>query len=576
MFHKHSSPGPLSLHAFRIRLARPEALPELTILGLITGVLAGGLLIGFREVITLVSDNTPLPGDEGFAGLPPLARLALPIAGALLVITLVRMIPPERRSFGITHVIQNFNFNRGRFPFSNLAIQFFSALVALVSGFSVGREGPAVHMGAGAGSIMGEKFQLPDNCLRALAGCGSAAAISASFNTPMAGVIFAMEVIMREYSLGSFIPVTAASVTAALMSQMVYGVDPAFVIPVVPMVSLDELGVTVMSACFIGGLAAAFIKLNLWVAARRQGELVKPLLVAGLLMGVIGMKVPEVMGVGYDTIGSILGGQVFTINFLLTLVLVKLCITAVVIGLGVPGGVIGPSLFIGASAGAMFTTIGAMLFDLTQANSVYHALIGMVAMMAAVLQAPLAALMTVLEMTRNPHIIMPAMLAIIIACLVASQVFRQHGLFTMQLKVKGQMLGASPLQDVLCKAGVAGLMNTNIQIFPRHLSLESLQQQLAQTSEWIVFDDGASGRGVLAVSSLREATVFQAMDKALDLCSVQGVKSAKSISLQASLDDALKIMNQYEVDALYIQTRWKQRLLISGVITRQDIEAFYS
>ncbi len=578
MLKRHSSQGFLSLHNFRIRLARPEALPELTLLGLITGILAGGLLIVFRELIVFFNHHTFLPGDEGFGSLEPFIRFLLPIVGAVVIILLIGMAPPNRRSFGITHVIDYLNCHRGRLPLVNLIVQFMGALVALLSGFSIGREGPAVHMGAGAGSILGQKLKLPDNTLRALAGCGSAAAISASFNTPMAGVIFAMEVIMREYSLGSFIPVMTASVAAALMSQMMYGPEPAFIVPAIPMVSLTELGVVVLAACFIGLLAAIFIKLNLWVSLKRQGSFVGPIMLAGLLMGISGVIVPEVMGIGYETINAILEGQVFDISFLLGLVFVKLCITAVVIGLGIPGGVIGPSLFIGAAAGAMLGIIGARYLHTPDISTVYHALIGMVAMMAAVLQAPLAALVTVLEMTKNPHIIMPAMLAIIIACLISSQVFKQHGLFVMQLKCNGQVPDKSPLEEALSKMGVAGVMNTAIQVSNCYMTKKHFQEQIVEVADWVVFDHNSEGElSLVNTVAINEAfSLLSNNGSMLDLATIPEAIRIKGISIQASLDDAIKAMDLHSVDALYIETDWKQNHMISGVVTRQDIESLYS
>ena len=578
MFERHSNPRALSLHSLRVRLASPEALPELTFLGLITGLLAGGLLIGFRELITLVSENSLFPGDEGFSSLGPALRVLLPVVGALVILLLISLTPARRRSYGIGHVIDRLHFHHGRLPQSSLIVQFLGALIALLSGFSVGREGPAVHMGAGAGSLLGQKLKLPDNSLRALAGCGSAAAISASFNTPMAGVIFAMEVVMREYSLGSFIPVMAASVVASLMTQMMYGPDPAFVIPVVSMISLQELGITALSATFIGTLAAAFIRLNLWTASKRKGHFVRSLILAGLIMGLTGTMVPEVMGIGYSVINAILDGQPFSISYLLVLVVVKLFITSVVIGLGIPGGVIGPSLFIGAAAGAIFSVMGDQYLGLPEIDSVYHALIGMVAMMAAVLQAPLAALMTVLEMTRNPHIIMPAMLAIIIASLVASQIFKQQGLFEMQLKAGGQMLNQSPLCDALCKTGVAGLMTSSFEVSPRHLSLKGFQEQCSHSGvpAWLLFEDGYKRVWAVSLSVVKESFKSLSPELTLDLCSLGKARMVKPINLQASLDDALKVMNEYGVDMLYVRSHWKKRSLISGVITRWDIEEFYS
>lgn len=514
-----------ALHQLQIKLAQTEALVPLTLLGLLTGLLAGGLLIAFRETVSLVS-NSVLPVGEGrFEIMDSVNRLFLPVIGAVLLAGLFKSNPAHRRQFGIAHVIERLTFNRGRISLTSVTTQFVGALIALVSGFSVGREGPAVHMGAGAGSFLGSRLNLPDNTLNTLAGCGTAAAISASFNTPMAGVIFAMEVVMKEYALNRFIPVMAASVCAAVMSQAMYGPEPAFQIPLIPMASLTELIISATSAVLIGALAAAFIKLNLFAARQRKGHTARPLLIAGLLMGVTGFLIPEAMGMGYDSIGVILlNGGSLDMGFLIVLLACKVLMTATVTGLGVPGGIIGPSLVIGAIAGTLLGMIGDNLSGLTVTNVSFHALVGMVAMMAAVLQAPLAALVTVLEMTHNPHIIMPAMFTIIIACLTSSQLFGQRGLFDMQFKTRGKQADLPPLTQHLHQTGVACLMDTR---FMEHSSIQSVH----------------------------------------------------TISMQATLNDALQLMNKESVDVLPVLTISKNldenHKNLCGVITREAIEAFY-
>ncbi len=348
----------LSLNALRIRLSSSEALPQLTILGLLTGLFAGTLLIGFRELLTLISTTLVPEGEDHFESLSALHRFLLPLAGAVVIIFMVKLIRKKRRSVGVAHVIERLTMHRGRLPSSSVVMQFFTALIALASGFSVGREGPAVHMGAGAGSALGQRLQLPDNTLRILAGCGVATAISVSFNTPLAGVIFAMEVIVKQYSLGSFIPVMAASVVAALMAQLMYGPEPAFHVPAIAMTSMEELLIAAIMAVCIGILAGLFISLQAAMITRRKGHLVLPILSAGLIMGIAGVMVPAVMGIGYDTLESLLNGGLFGLSTLAILLFTKLIVTAAVTGLGIPGGIIGPSLFMGAVCGAVFGSLG--------------------------------------------------------------------------------------------------------------------------------------------------------------------------------------------------------------------------
>lgn len=511
----------LSLHNFRVRLSEADVLPQLTLLGVIIGLVASALLIGFRELLTLIS-SLVLPADEeDFKALSHLQRFFLPIAGSIVIIALIKACPPKRRATGVAHVIEQLNLNKGRLHARNIYLQFFGAITALATGFSVGREGPAVHLGAGAGSRLGQALKLPDNTLYTLTGCGVAAAISASFNTPLAGVVFAMEVIVREFRLGSFIPVMASSVFAALVTQFMYGQAPAFTLPAIPLPPLQELGMATIMAVSIGLLASLFIKLQTTILAKRNGRITAPILLAGILMGAVGALIPETMGIGYDTLTQILHGESFTLSFLLMLLVAKLVLTAVVTGLGVPGGIIGPSLFIGAITGAAFGLMGDMLLGLPNEHTTFHTLLGMVAMMAAVLQAPLVALVTVLELTRNPNIIMPAMLTIVIACLISARFFKNRGIFDMQLAQGGLSVNHSLLDQVLSRTGVASLMD---EVDPDHS---------------------------------------------------HDLDAHPHITLRATLLEASALMNQHQVSHLYVFTASKKNKTLCGVITLEAIEAHY-
>ena len=563
----------LSLHQLRIRLAHTEALLPLTLLGLMTGILAGLLLILFRESVEFVSELFKPEGEDSFEQLGSIARLLLPLAGAVLLIVLIKSCPSNRRQYGVAHVIERLTFNRGQLPLTSVIAQFFGALIALVSGFSVGREGPAVHMGAGAGSFLGKHLKLPDNTLNALAGCGTAAAISASFNTPMAGVIFAMEVVMKEYTLNSFIPVMAASVCAAVMSVAVYGPEPAFQIPLIPMISLPELLVSAASAVVIGALAASFIRLNLFASRQRKGHIALPLIVAGILMGVTGLLVPEVMGTSYDTVNIILNGGSPAISLLLILLFCKLIMTALVTGLGVPGGIIGPSMVIGAFAGTLLGILGDSLSGLTVTNIGFHALVGMVAMMAAVLQAPLTALVTVLEMTHNPHIIMPAMFAIIIACLTSSQLFKQRGLFDMQFLTRGKHADISPVARLLNQTGVASLMDTRVSRCNRYFD-QNKDHQLK--TPWILVEDQLQVTHILSSDELSQETTDSPLIP-IDLAQYANAEPVHSIDMRATLNDALNLMNRKSVNVISVTVINKKlhSREFCGVITRAAIEALY-
>jgi CIC family chloride channel protein len=203
------------LDRLRLRLSRAEALPQLGLLGLFTGLIVGAVMIAFRLLIE-TAQGAFLPGGnpENYEALAYELRLALPLVGGLAIGLLFQWMPEAVRHVGVTHVMERLAYHQGRLPLRSAILQFFGGALSIVSGHSVGREGPAIHLGAASGSLAGQRFGLPNNSLRVLAGCGVAAAIAASFNTPLAGVIFAMEVVLMEYTVVGFAPVILAAVIA--------------------------------------------------------------------------------------------------------------------------------------------------------------------------------------------------------------------------------------------------------------------------------------------------------------------------------------------------------------------------
>jgi len=320
-----------------------------------------------------------------------------------------------------------------RLPLANALAQWAGAAISIIAGHSVGREGPAIHLGAACGSLLGQQRALSEAGLRVLVACGVAAAIAASFNTPLAGVVFAMEVVVTEYSVAGFAPVILAAVSATALTRAVYGADPAFHVPDLAMRSLWELPYIAALGALIGVLASGFTasltffarlgtRLPFWLAA----------LLGGAAVALIALAVPEVMGIGYDTVNAALLGEL-GLGALALIALAKVLATTAGVGLGLPGGLIGPLLVSGAAAGGALGVLGAWVAPQYASASGFYALIGMGAMMGGSLHAPLAALTAMLELSGNPNIIWPGMLAVIAAFGVSREVFGQRPLFSALL-----------------------------------------------------------------------------------------------------------------------------------------------
>jgi H+/Cl- antiporter ClcA len=422
---------------FRFRGAPPEALPQLSLFGLACGLAAGALMVVFRMTVE-GTQALFLPGanPENYEALGAAARLLLPLGGALAVGALFQWLPPSAREVGPAHVIDALERGGGRLPLANALAQWVGATLSIVAGHSVGREGPAIHLGAACGSLGGQRLALPESSVHLLVACGVAAAIAASFNTPLAGVIFAMEVIVTEYSVAGFAPVILAAVSATAITRLFYGADPAFQMPDLALRSFWELPYIVGVGVAIGALAAAFTvslrffaaqaaKLPFWVAAT----------LGGAAVGLCALAAPQVMGIGYDTVNEALLGRL-ALGSLAAIALLKLLATTAGVGLGLPGGLIGPMLVIGAAAGGALGIAGAFIAPQYASTSGFYALVGMGAMMAGTLHAPLAALTAMLELTGNPNVLWPGMLAAIAAFGTSRELFRQRPVFEALLEAR--------------------------------------------------------------------------------------------------------------------------------------------
>ncbi|MDP6653942.1 MAG: chloride channel protein, partial [Gammaproteobacteria bacterium] len=244
-------------------------------------------------------------------------------------------------------------------------------------------EGPAIHLGAGIASLLGQWCRLPHNSLRTLVACGSAAGIAASFNTPMAGVVFAMEVILMEYTITGFIPVIIASVVGATTSQLVFGNDINFMIAASEVNVLLEMPYMVFCGLVFSVAAAGFIRLHLAFFQLQSYSILLRLTFIGLATGAVAVFVPQIMGTGYDTLNAAMLGTI-GVWLLIFIVLAKLVVTAMATGMGMLGGLIGPTLVIGGCLGGLLGILGNVLVP-SASDANYYVAIGMVAMMGAML-----------------------------------------------------------------------------------------------------------------------------------------------------------------------------------------------
>jgi len=575
-----------TLESFRRQLANVDALPQLCVLGLVSGVITGAVMVAFRLLLEAGAALYMPDGDpEAFEGLVPWLRALLPIMSVTLIGLLLYRQRSTARKLGVSHVIERLTYHQGRFPLRNWLNQWWVGVVSVLGGLSAGREGPAIHLGAAASSGLGLKLRLPNNSLRVLVACGTAAGISASFNTPIAGVIFAMEVVMMEYTLMSFMPVILASTMGALVAQVMYGNAPAFRIPEVALGSLMNLPWIVVIGLVIGLMAGLFIHIS-----RSQRLQTLPLWlrlgVVGVGTGVLAWWFPEIQGIGYDSVAAALNNQL-AINVLLALMVAKLLITAITVAGGVPIGIIGPVLVAGAATGALGGMLGGWLWPEKAADPGIYAMLGMAAMMGAVLQAPLAALMALLELTHTPTIMLPGMLVVVVACLTSRQLTGCEGFFISSVRYGLHPL-QQPLMQALSRVSVPAVMERQLVRTERMITLDQARRLLETNPMWLVIERSSEDKPVLGLKAAELARWLLEHDEALDgevpledelidLLEIPGQRLEMApIGLQATLSEAFLKLQDSALGALYVVHGYRpKQQRISGIITRGAIERYY-
>jgi len=595
------------LEAVRFRLARPDALLHLALFGLITGFLSGGVIVLFRLFVENIQDYL-LPGNgaENYEELPPLLHFLFPLIASCILAFVFYKWAKGIRVLGVARVMERIAYHQGHLTLRGFIIQFVGAAVAIIGGHSVGREGPHAYLGATASSLFGQLFRLPNNSIRTLVASGAAAGIAASFNTPLAGVIFALEVIMMEYALNSFVPVMLAAVVATALSNAVLGGEPAFIIPELHTTSIVELPVILVLGVVTGACAAMFNHILTLIATRTQSiEIWWRIILAGLLMGILGYIQPVILGIGYDTVDATLMGE-YALGTLITFMLLKLMATSISVGLGIPGGMIGPAFFIGATLGAAIGLMAIWLYGDNNGENISHvgfyALLGMGAMMGASLQAPLAALTAIMELTYNPGIIMPGMLVIVIAQLTASEIFKKQSLFVTMLRSNGLDFSVDPVLQVLRSVGVASVLDASFKQYHSIISRAEALLLIETKTHWLVVNDkNGLPISLMPVTELAKYLQRKALteksqntlndgddisdnknedknEESINLLEMPAQRlNLTPLSLQANLIQAHEAFVRGE-EALYVvfrKEKAREGSRIYGIITKQIIEEAY-
>ncbi|MEP7731487.1 chloride channel protein [Marinomonas primoryensis] len=467
----------------------------LALLGALCGLLSGLLMAFFYAAIYLPARYIIGTDFDTFESLPVEWRVGLSLLACIVLALVFTLLPSRLHKVGVPYVVERLNYHNGNLPLWNGVVQFFTAAIGLIGGLSIGKEGPAVHLGATLGGYLAEKAKLPQYGVETLLACGVAGAISAIFQTPLAGVLFAFEVIFLEYRQRYVLPVLLSSVVATLVSHYLIGPLDIF--------SIGDLSLVVFStdlffACFalvvlIVLLSALFLHTQkaLW---RLSGLSVwVRFMSVAIATSLAAVYLPEALGSGYSSLTHLLSGDVILYSLFL-LIVVKTALTAFTIGLGIPGGMIGPTFIIGGLAGVQI----ALIFD----NDVaLFALLGMAAMMAACFQAPLTALVAIIEMTHSSEAIIPALFVVVLACLLMRVFFHQESVFVERLSYIGMSSTISPFQRYLRHHTVKPV-SEDIVLLPARVPLEQAKNLASSMVDYIAFESDGDWHLVHRISVL--------------------------------------------------------------------------
>ncbi|MCG6950680.1 MAG: chloride channel protein [Acidobacteria bacterium] len=428
------------------------------------GLLGGLGAVGFRECIRLfqvVAWHTDKVTLDYIRQLPNWWKIASPAVGGLIVGAIIVRFAAEAKGHGVPEVMEAVALHGGRIRPRVVIAKLVASGVCIASGGSVGREGPIVQIGSAIASSIGQWLHVGERRMRTLVGCGAAAGIAATFNAPVAGALFAVEIILGDFGVTQFSPIVISSVTATVVSRHFLGDFPAFEVPAYSLVSANELFAYGALGIIAGLLAVVFVR-ALYGAedlfdSLRIPAILKPAL-GGVLIGLIAIRYPEIFGVGYEAINEALTEDLAW-HLLLMLVMVKIVAVSLTIGSGGSGGIFAPSLFIGAMAGgAVGTVVHSMWPELSGSPGAYS-LVGMGAVVAAGTHAPITAIVMIFELTSDYKIILPLMISCIIATLFATRV-QKASIYTLKLLRRGVDIRGGYSANVLAHLSVGDAMRS--------------------------------------------------------------------------------------------------------------------
>ena len=552
----------------------------MAVLAMIVGLAGGFGAIGFRYLINFF--QTLAYGGKNdllelVVNLPWYYRVAVPVIGGLIVGPLVYFFAREAKGHGVPEVMESIALKGGVIRKRVVVVKTLASAICIASGGSVGREGPIVQIGSAVGSALGQFIKASADRMRILVGCGAAAGIAATFNAPIAGSMFALEVILGDFGLATFSPIVISSVVATAVSRAYLGDTPAFIVPVYELVSAWELPMYLFLGLFCALVGITFTKI-LYRIEDLFDEIKFPDylkgIIGGLILGIGSLVFPQILGVGYGAIDMALMQQMAW-WLLLVLVPVKILATSITIGSGGSGGIFAPSLFLGAMAGGFFGAVVHQLFPGITASPGAYSIVGMGAVVAATTHGPLAAILILFEMTGDYKIILPLMLSCIIAAIAAGQLMRDS-IYTLKLIRRGVDIKEGKEVNVLKSMRVKEVMNPKVETITEALPLEQMSEVISKSkfNSFPVLNAKNQLIGILSFNDYNEA-IFDEHLKDLVVAKDLATTDLVTVSLDDNLYTALEKISLKDFAVLPVVSE-ADPLRLEGVISRRDIIGAYN
>jgi CIC family chloride channel protein len=562
-----------------IQRLRTSEQTTMAVLAVVVGTAGGFGAVGFRYLINFFQTLAYGSSRELLdiiTQTPWYLRLLIPTVGGLIIGPLVYFWAREAKGHGVPEVMEAVALKSGLIRKRLVLIKTLVSAVCIGTGGSVGREGPIVQIGSAIGSAIGQLLKVSASRMRTLVGCGAAAGIAATFNAPIAGSMFALEIVLGDFGLATFSPIVIASVVATAISRAFLGDTPAFIVPPYELVSVWEFPLYVILGLFCAVVGITFTRV-LYRFEDFSKELKLPeylkAALGGLILGALGLLFPQVLGVGYGAIDQALI-QAYVWWLLFLLIGVKILATSITIGSGGSGGIFAPSLFLGAMAGGFFGNIVHQLLPAVTASPGAYAIVGMGAVVSATTHGPLSAMLIIFEMTGGYKIILPLMITCIISSVVAGQLLKES-IYTMKLARRGIDIRGGKEVNILKAIRVGEVMNPETETVYEGMPLPALTDVISKSkyNSFPVVDSDKSLVGILSFYDYNEALYNEDL-KNLVVAKDLATSDVVTVSTADNLYDALQKITAKDFSILPVVSPSDPACLM-GVLTRRDIIGAY-